>query len=59
MEDVKFVLLSSNSGVIPYKLTEKSRSQGKDFDAQVYAAAVCTEREGKWVCLFSQETASR
>jgi hypothetical protein len=59
IEGVKFVPLSSNSGVIAYKLTEKGNSHGKDFAAQVYASAVWTQRKGKWVCLFSQETAAR
>jgi len=59
MEDVKFVPLSANSGLIVYKLTETGVSHGKDFSANVYVSAVWAERHGKWVCLFSQETAAR
>jgi hypothetical protein len=56
MEDVRFVPLSAQSGLIAYKLTEKGTSHGKDFAGQVYVSAVWIERGGKWVCLFSQET---
>jgi ketosteroid isomerase-like protein len=59
MEDVKFVPISANSGLISYKITETGVSHGKNFTAQVYVSSIWTERGGKWVCLFSQETAAR
>ena len=59
MEDVKFVPVSKNSGLIAYKLTEKGASRGREFTDRVYVSALWTEREGKWVCLFSQETAAK
>jgi hypothetical protein len=59
MEDVRFVPVSANSGLITYKLTEKGNSNGTEFSAQVYVSALWTERASKWVCLFSQETAAR
>lgn len=59
MEDVTFVSLSTDSGLIAYKITEKGVSHGKEFSARVYISAVWTMRQGKWVCLFSQETAAR
>jgi hypothetical protein len=59
MQDVKFVPVSRNSGLIAYKLTEKGVSHGKEFTDQVYVSALWTEREGKWVCLFSQETEAK
>ena len=59
MEDVKFVPVSKNSGLIAYKLTEKGASHGREFTDQVYVSALWTEREGKWVCLFSQETTAK
>lgn len=59
MEDVKFVRLSDKSGVIAYKLTQKGSAHGKEFTATAYASAVWTERNGKWVCVFSQETPAR
>jgi hypothetical protein len=59
MEDVKFVPVSSNSGLIAYRLTETGTYQGKEFAGEVYVSALWTEKQGKWVCLFSQETAAK
>ena len=59
MEDLKFVPLTAKSGVIAYRLVEKGTSHGQEFAAEVYASAVWAERGGKWVCLFSQESAAR
>ena len=59
MENVRFVPVSDNTGLIVYKLTEKGTSHGKDFAAQVHVSALWTERGGKWVCIFSQETAAK
>jgi hypothetical protein len=59
MEDVTFVSLSNDSGLIAYKITEKGVSHGEQFSARVYISAVWTMRQGKWVCVFSQETAAR
>jgi hypothetical protein len=59
MEDVRFLPLSSKSGLITYKISEKGVSHGKEFAAQAYVSSIWTERESKWVCLFSQETAAR
>jgi hypothetical protein len=59
IEDVRFVPLSANSGLISYKIHEKGVSHGHEFAAQVYVSSIWAERAGKWVCLFSQETAPR
>jgi hypothetical protein len=59
MEDVRFARISAESGVIAYKLSEKGSAHGKPFSAQVYASALWVKRDGKWVSLFSQETAAR
>jgi hypothetical protein len=59
IEDVKFVPLSSKSGLITYKLTESGTSHGKQFKAKVYVSSIWAERKGKWLCLFSQETTAR
>jgi len=59
IEDVKFVPLSSKSGLISYKLTESGTSHGKQFKAKVYVSSIWTKRKSKWLCLFSQETAAR
>jgi hypothetical protein len=59
MEDVHFVPIAANTGLISYKITEKGVSHGKEFAAVVYVSSVWAERREKWVCLFSQETAAR
>lgn len=59
MDDVKFVPISANTGLISYKITEKGVSHGKEFTAQAYVSSIWAERGDKWVCLFSQETAAR
>lgn len=59
MEDVRFVPISANTGLISYKITEKGVSHGKEFTAQAYVSSIWTERENKWTCLFSQETGAR
>jgi ketosteroid isomerase-like protein len=59
MEDVHFVRISPDSGLISYKISEKGVSHGKEFAVQVYVSSVWAERNKQWVCLFSQETAAR
>jgi hypothetical protein len=59
IEDVRFVPLSPESGLIAYKIHEKGVSHGHEFAAQAYISSIWAERAGKWVCLFSQETAAR
>jgi ketosteroid isomerase-like protein len=59
MDDVHFVRISPDTGLITYKLSEKGNSHGREFTAQAYVSSVWTHRDGKRVCLFSQETAAR
>lgn len=59
MENVRFVPFSAESGLITYTVTEKGISHGKEFAAHVYVSAVWAKRAGRWVCLFSQETAAK
>lgn len=59
MEDIKFVPVPDNAGLVAYTLTEKGASHGKEFTTRVYASALWAERAGRWVCLFSQETPAR
>ncbi|MFZ0298310.1 MAG: nuclear transport factor 2 family protein [Candidatus Sulfotelmatobacter sp.] len=56
MEDVRFVRISPETGLISYKITETGISHGREFTAQAYVSSVWTERGNKWLCLFSQET---
>jgi Domain of unknown function (DUF4440) len=59
MEEVRFVPLSTESGLISYKIHEKGVSHGHEFAAQAYVSSIWAQRAGKWVCLFSQETAAK
>ena len=59
IEDLRFVPVGSRTGLIIYKLTEKIAGQGREFTTQVRVSALWTERDGKWVCLFSQETPAK
>ena len=59
MEEIQFVPLSARSGVIAYKLVEKASAHGREFAVTAYASAVWTERNGKLVCVFSQETPAK
>ena len=59
MEGVRFVPISTSSGLITYRTNEKGISHGREFAAQVYISAVWTERGKGWVCVFSQETAAK
>jgi hypothetical protein len=59
MDNVKFVPISANSGLISYEMLEKGTSHGKDFSAHVFVSSVWIERADKWYCLFSQESLVR
>jgi hypothetical protein len=59
MEGMEFRPLSAESGLISYKISEKGISHGKEFTAQAYVSSIWSERSGKWLCVFSQETAAR
>jgi ketosteroid isomerase-like protein len=59
MDDVRFVEVSADSGLIVYTLTESGSSHGKEFSAKVYVSSLWLKRGGKWVCAFSQETTAR
>jgi len=58
IENVQFVQLSPTSGLIQYKITESGNSHGHDFTAKALISSIWTMREGKWLCTFSQETAT-
>jgi ketosteroid isomerase-like protein len=59
IEDVRFVPVGPKTGLIVYKLTQKGSSNGREFAGKANISALWTEREGKWVCLFSQETPTK
>ncbi len=59
MDNIRFVRISVDSGLIVYTLSEKGTSHGKEFAAKVYVSSLWAKRAGKWACLFSQETAAK
>jgi hypothetical protein len=59
MDNLQFVPLSPNSGLITYKISEKGVSHGKEFAAQAWVSSIWTHRGDKWLCVFSQETGAR
>jgi ketosteroid isomerase-like protein len=59
IEDEKFLPISADTGLISYYVTEKGVSHGKEFNAHMYVSALWTKRANGWVCLFSQETATK
>ena len=59
MDDIRFVRLTPNSGVVAYKLTQKGTAGGHEFTTIVYASATWIQRNGKWVSVLSQETPAR
>jgi hypothetical protein len=59
MEDIHFVSIASDTGLISYTITESGNSHGHQFNAQAYISSVWTRRGADWVCLFSQETGIR
>jgi hypothetical protein len=59
MSDIRFVALSADSGLIVYRLAEGGTSHGREFAAKVNVSSIWLRRNGKWVCLFSQETAAK
>jgi ketosteroid isomerase-like protein len=59
IEDVRFVQAGPKTGLIVYKLTQKGSANGHEFSGKAHISALWTERDGKWLCLFSQETPTR
>jgi ketosteroid isomerase-like protein len=59
MSDVRFVALSADSGLIVYRIAETGMSHGKEFAAKAIVSSLWVRRGGKWMCVFSQETATK
>jgi hypothetical protein len=59
MEDIHFVRLSATSGLVAYKLTQKLDVHGKEISTRVFASAIWSKRDGRWLTLFSQETPAK
>ena len=59
IDDVRYVQVGPKTGLIVYKLTQKGSAGGHEFAGKAHISALWTERDGKWVCLFSQETPTK
>jgi len=59
MSKIQFVPLAPSSGLIVYRTAETGTSHGKNLSANVLIVAIWVQRNGKGVCLFSQETAAK
>ena len=59
MTDVRFVALSADAGLIVYRVAETGTSHGKEFAAKVHVSSLWLRRGGRWLCMFSQETAAK
>jgi ketosteroid isomerase-like protein len=59
MSDLRFVALSADSGMIVYRIAESGMSHGKEFAAKAIVSSLWVKRAGKWMCEFSQETATK
>ncbi len=59
MDDIKFLPLTDNSGIVIYKLTQKASAGGREFTSVVHASATWVQRNGRWFSIFSQETPAR
>lgn len=54
----QFVIVSNDSAILTYEITETGVSHGHSFSTGIYVSALWAKRDGKWLCLFSQETAA-
>jgi hypothetical protein len=59
MTDIRFKQISPESGLIVYRLTQSGTAHGRDFSSKAMASAVWQIRNGKLLCVFSQETPMR
>ena len=59
MSAIHFLSLGPQTGLIEYDVAETGTSHGKPFSAKAYVSSIWTERNGRWQCLFSQETLHR
>lgn len=59
MSNIRFVRVSDSAELVLYQLDESGTIRGQAFAEKVNVSALWAKRDGKWVCLFSQETAAR
>ena len=56
MDNVKLVTYTATSGLITYKMTEKTiAGKNKEVASDFFVSVFWVQRDGKWLCVFSQE----
>jgi ketosteroid isomerase-like protein len=57
MDNAKLVTFTATSGLITYKMTEKTIvGKNKEASNDFFVSAFWVQRDGKWLCVFSQES---
>lgn len=57
MDNVKLVTYTATSGLITYKMTEKAIvGKNKEVESDFFVSVFWVQRDGKWLCVFSQES---
>jgi uncharacterized protein DUF4440 len=56
MENVRFIEVGPDSGLITYKLTKAGTRNSKPFTSKSYVSSLWITRGGNWLRLFTQET---
>jgi len=57
MDNVKLVTFTATSGLITYKMTEKTiAGKNKESASDFFISVFWVQRDGKWLCVFSQES---
>jgi uncharacterized protein YndB with AHSA1/START domain/ketosteroid isomerase-like protein len=57
MDNVKLVTFTATSGLITYKMTEKTIvAKNKEVASDFFVSVFWAQRDGKWLCVFSHES---
>jgi ketosteroid isomerase-like protein len=57
MDNVKLITFTATSGLIAYKMTEKTiAGKNKEVASDFFISVFWVQRDGKWLCVFSQES---
>jgi ketosteroid isomerase-like protein len=56
MENVRFIEVGPDTGLITYKISKAGTAHGKPFSTKSYVSSLWITRGGNWVRLFTQET---
>jgi len=59
MSNIQLITLSQGVDLLVYRVAETGTSHGGVFSANVLVSSIWVRRDGRWLCLFSQETAAK